>query len=111
MFIFAHADITFAVCKTLLNPPAQGGGLRQFGKRHLFGGIGERIFGLPVGGASDQQPDGFFMGQPLVCGKDPQAGDVRKDRAFGIVKGDVRSNANYYRQGTWRYNFESCETA
>ena len=83
VFIFAHAGIAFSIFKTLLNPPAQGGGLRHFANRHIFGGIGESIFDLSVGVPPEQQPDGSFLRQPCVCGKDPQAGDVHKDRALG----------------------------
>jgi len=69
VFIFSHADVLFSIFKTLLDPPAQSGSMGQFGQRHIFRGIGESIFHLSVGGASDQQPDGSFLGSPWCAGK------------------------------------------
>ena len=83
VFIFSHAGISFSVFEALLNAPAQGGSVGQFGKRHLFWGIGKGIFDLAIGGASHQQPDGSFLREPLMCRKDPQTSDVDLDRAFG----------------------------
>ena len=82
MFIFAHAGIAFAVFKTLLDSPAQRGGVCKLGKRHIFRGVGESIFDLPVGGATNQQPDGIFLRQSPMGREGPQAGDIRTDRAF-----------------------------
>ena len=83
VFIFSHADISFSVFEALLNAPAQGGGVSQFGERHLFRGIGKGIFGLAIGGASHQQPDGRFLREPPVRRKDGQTSDLGPDRAFG----------------------------
>ena len=86
MFILAHAGKAFAIFKTLFNAPAQRGSVRKLGKGHVFRSVGESIFDLPIGGATNQQPEGIFLGQPAIGREDPEAGNIRTDGAFGSFR-------------------------
>ena len=55
MFVFIHAELTFALLKALLDRPAHGRGLDQLCKGSLFGRIGDGVFYLSIDIFSQKQ--------------------------------------------------------
>ena len=105
VFIAIHADLPLDFLKALLDRPAYGGGLNQFGKRDLFGRIGDGEFDLSIVVLSKKEPLPIAYRQSVARQMDANAGHFCDDRPLGTLGNNHGIEGQTARRGDFRYAF------